>query len=295
VAASITPPDRGLTYRSVWRDLMDTPFEQGFIDAGGVRTRFVHAGDPAAPVVLMVHGTGGSWETFCSNIGPISKAFNVYAIDTLGGGYTGKPDFPYEIPRYVEHFVDFMDAMGIRRASLIGCSLGAWSACRLAVDHPGRVDKLILISVGGLKSLPAAERQGLESRRTSVQDPTWDSVSDVVSRLVYSGKMADDLIAVRQKIYMQPEMRDAMKHLLALTDPEIRERNNLKPDEWRSIKAPTLVIAHKDSPDMWLETSYEVAQLIPHAQLVEIGETSHWSHFEKPALFNQLALDFLKG
>lgn len=292
--ASATPEhDRPVPYRSVWRDLIDVPLQQAFVDAGGVRTRYLHAGDAAAPALILVHGTGGSWETFCSNIGPLSQHFSVYAFDMLGAGFTDKPDRPYEIADYGKHLTDFMDALGVERASFIGCSLGAWVIARLALTAPERIDRLVLISAAGLKQLPASFRQGFETRRASIDDPSWDNIAATLGNLLYSRRMPDDLISVRQRIYEQPAVKRVAGNLLAMADPETRERNNLKPDEWRAIRAPTLVIAHKDSPNMWLETSYEIANLIPDVTLVEMGEVDHWAHFERPEDFNRIAIDFL--
>ena len=68
--------DQGSSYRSVWRYLMQVPFKQDYIMAGGLRTRYVQAGPRDAPALLMLHGTGGHWETFCANLGPLSQRFN---------------------------------------------------------------------------------------------------------------------------------------------------------------------------------------------------------------------------
>jgi 2-hydroxy-6-oxonona-2,4-dienedioate hydrolase len=52
------------------------------------------------PVVIMLHGTAGSWEGFAENLGPLSEHFDCYAIDMIGCGYTDKPDMPYETSVY---------------------------------------------------------------------------------------------------------------------------------------------------------------------------------------------------
>ncbi len=79
-------------HRSVWLYLLDTAFTHGFIDAGGVRTRYLEAGQRGKPIVLMLHGTGGSLDTFCANIGAFADHFHVFCIDMLGSGFTGKPE-----------------------------------------------------------------------------------------------------------------------------------------------------------------------------------------------------------
>src|SRR5688572_30614026 len=225
-------------YRSIWTELRETPFRQDWIDAGGIRTRFAQAGDPKAPALIMLHGTGGSWEAFCGNLGAHAASFNCYAIDMVGSGFSDKPAYDYEISAYVDHVLKFMAAIGVTRASFIGVSLGAWVAARLAVDHPDAVTKMTLLSASGLIANKATMQ-----RFQSVDDPSWPNVAKIFDTLIHDPtNRIDDLIAVRQAVYKLPGARDAMARILVLQDPEIRERNLIAENEWRKIKAPTLVV-----------------------------------------------------
>src|SRR5271168_2847260 len=133
-------------YRSIWTELLATPFRQGWVDAGGIKTRFVQAGSESNPPLVMLHGTAGSLENFAANIAPHAEHFNCIAFDMIGSGMTAKPDFDYETQHYVKHVADFFKAMGIDKASIIGLSLGARVASRFAIDHPEKADRLILLS-----------------------------------------------------------------------------------------------------------------------------------------------------
>ena len=90
-------------YRSIWTYLNTVPHKLAFLDAGGVRTRYLEAGNPDGPVVLLLHGTAGSLENYCANYGPLARTHSVIGIDMLGCGYTDKPDRPYLIPDYAAH------------------------------------------------------------------------------------------------------------------------------------------------------------------------------------------------
>ena len=116
--------DNDDNYRSIWLDLQQASFRQGWVNAGGIRTRYAQAGRAGAPALMMLHGTAGSWEAFCRNLEAHAEHFDCYAIDMIGSGFSDKPDRDYEIPDYVEHAKNFMDAMNIGRASFIGVSLG---------------------------------------------------------------------------------------------------------------------------------------------------------------------------
>ena len=143
-------------YRSVWADLQGVAFDQGYVDAGGIRTRYLHAGSADKPGLIFLHGTGGHAEAYVRNLAAHAAHFNTYAIDMLGHGYTDKPDYDYEIPRYLDHLLAFIDAVGMDRVSLSGESLGGWVAGAFAVAHPGRVNRLVLNTAGADKVKPDA-------------------------------------------------------------------------------------------------------------------------------------------
>lgn len=283
-------------YRSVWSDLRELSFRQGWIDAGGIRTRFAQAGDPSAPALIMLHGTGGSWEAFCGNLAAHAKSFNCYAIDMVGSGFSDKPAYDYEISAYVDHTLKFMKAIGVDRASFIGVSLGAWVATRLAVDHPDAVSKMTLCAASGMIANKATMQRIQSQRFKAVDDPSWENISSIFDNLIHDPEnKIDDLIAVRQAVYKLPGARDAMARILVLQDPEIRERNLIPEEQWRAIKAPTLLIGSVDDPNIFLDTARKVATLIPNATYVEMRNVGHWPQFEDPETFNALNLRFLLG
>jgi 2-hydroxy-6-oxonona-2,4-dienedioate hydrolase len=55
-------------FESVWSDLQGVPFSQGYLDAGGVRTRYLHAGDTSKPTLVLLHGSGGHAEAYVRNL-----------------------------------------------------------------------------------------------------------------------------------------------------------------------------------------------------------------------------------
>ena len=194
--------------------------------------------------MILLHGTGGHWETFAANLGPLSAHFHCIAIDMVGCGFTDKPNVDYEIPVYVDHVLAVMDTLGIDRASFIGVSLGSWVAAREALDHPDRVDKLVFLSTAGLIATQDNMARIRAERTRAVEEPTWESIKAMFDHLIADERnRIPDLVALRQAIYRLPEMKAAMAHTLVLQDPEIRARNLISDEQWRSIAAPALVVA----------------------------------------------------
>jgi 2-hydroxy-6-oxonona-2,4-dienedioate hydrolase len=285
--------DRGRSYRSVWNYLADVDFAIRHTMADGLRTRYLEAGDPSNDTVVLLHGTGGHLETFMANVPALAERYHVLAIDMLGCGFTDKPDKPYEIADYAQHVQATLSVLGIQAAAFVGVSLGSWVAVRIALDRPDLVSSLTLISATGMFELPGVPRTVALRRGTSA-NPSWDSTRALLADLFYDEKtVVDDLVAVRQRVYSGPGVEKVMPRMLTLFDPDIRARNNFTPEEWASIGAPTLIIAHVDVDDVFLRTARAAHVLIPSNELVEIGKSSHWAHFENPGPFNAALLDFL--
>jgi len=281
-------------YRSIWIALRDVAFTQTWIEAGGISTRCVEAGPKDAPALIMLHGTGGHWETFCSNLGPLSEHFRCVAIDMVGNGFSDKPDYDYEISVYLAHLLAVMDELSIDRASFIGVSLGSWVAAKLASVHPERVDKLILLSPAGLIATEGNMARIRAERTRAVEDPNWESIKAMFDHLIAEEhNRIPDMIALRQAIYRLPDTKNVIDHVLILQDWDARHRNLLSEAEWGAIAAPALVVASGKDHNEYQNTAQRVAALMPHAQVLEMPHVRHWPHFEDPETFNRASLRFL--
>ena len=293
IASTSTPPEVA-GYRSIWLELCKVAIRQDWIEAGGISTRFVEAGQATAPPVVMLHGTGGHWETWAANLGAYSEHFRCIAFDMVGNGFSTKPDVDYDVAVYVAHVQAVMDALDVDRAVLVGTSLGSWVAARFALDYPDRVDKLVLMSAAGLLATQSNMQRIRSERTQAVDNPTWESIKAMfVNLIAEEGNRAPDLIALRQAIYRLPEMKQAIHHILALQDPEVRERNLISEQEWEQITAPAFVVASGKDHNEYENTSRRVASLMPNAQLFEMPHVRHWPHFEDPQTFNRASLEFL--
>jgi len=283
-------------FGSVWSDLQGVSVSQGYVEAAGISTRYLHSGSPDTPGLIFLHGTGGHAEAYTRNLGPHGEHFNTYAIDMLGHGYTGKPNFDYEIPRYMDHLAGFMDAVGLKSASLSGESLGGWIAGAFAVAHPERVDKLVLNTAGAEKVSPKALDALRASTLAAVEDPEWERVRSRLEWLMRRpADVHDDLVASRQRIYQRPDMLAGIHHLLCLHTIEARQKSAVKAEEWGSIKAPTLVLWTTHDPTSTVEVGRELADLIPGSRFEVMEECGHWPQFEDPATFNRISIKFLLG
>lgn len=280
----------------LWPEIANGAIRLGFVEAGGVRTRFVEAGDGAADeAVIFVHGTGGHLEAFARNLLPHAEHHRTLALDMIGHGFSDKPDHDYEIAHYVQHLLDFCDAMGVARAHLHGESLGGWIVAQFAIDHPERVATLTLNTAGGLNTDPAVMARVYAVTMKAVAEASPATVRARLEWLMNDpARVTDDLVELRLRIYTQPGFQRAMAHILCLQDMDIRLRNVLTEKSLATITAPTLVIWTDHDPTAPLATGERFVAAIPHAEpLIVMTDCAHWPQWEKADQFNTLHLDFL--
>src|SRR5258706_16243287 len=127
------------SFQSIWAELRSTSFCQGWLDAGGIQTRYLTSGKKDNPPLLLLHGVGGHAEAYVRNLKSHGEHFWTWAIDSIGHGWTEKPPVDREVDQYVDHVLRVLDTLKIEKASVSGESLGGWVASRLAIDHPDRV------------------------------------------------------------------------------------------------------------------------------------------------------------
>lgn len=286
-----------MLYASMWTDLFNVEFRQRWVDANGVSTRVLETGDPGAPAVVLIHGTGGHAEAYVRNLGPHGEYFHTYAIDMVGHGFSDKPEQAYGFQDYVEHLRSFLDAEGIERVSLSGESMGAGIAAWFALTHPNRVDRLVLNTGAALHLSPEVVERLTQLSLEAVRNPTRESVRKRLEFLVYDpDEVNEDLIATRLAIYRQPEFAKAMLAILSRhTDPVTQVANVIREDQWRSIVQPTLVLWTDHDPTAPPAAGRQVAEWIPDSRFVLMEGCGHWPQFENAETFNRCHIDFLLG
>lgn len=278
---------------TIWTTLSDTPFSLGFVQAGGIPTRSLQAGQGQA--VIFLHGTSGHLEAFVRNIPAHARNYRCHAIDMLGHGYTGKPDYPYEIPRYAEHVMAYLDACDIGQAHLAGESLGGWVAAWLASEHPERVASLQLIAAGGTKADPEVMERIRSSTTEAVMKDDRELTRARLNLLMYdpAASVSDELVEVRHAIYHRPEFQQNLHHLLCLQDMETRQRNLLRPERLARISAPTMIVWGHQNPFGAVPEAAAMQEAIPGSRLELFPECGHWPQHEQAGRYNALSLEFL--
>lgn len=282
---------------SLWPELAKGTFSLRYLDARGVRTRCLFAGEDKAGIpVLLLHGSGGHLEAYTRNILPHAEDRQVIAMDMLGHGYTDKPAYPYEIKHYIKHILDTIDALGFERVHISGESLGGWVAAKLAADYPERVDKLVLNTAGGFTATPEVMERLRTLSLAAVREPNRENVRKRLEWLMHDKRhVSEDLVDMRYQIYTQPGFVQAMESIMALQLMEVRRPNMLTDADLQRIKAETLVIWTDHDPTGAIEVGERFVKNIPNSRLEIMTGCGHWPQFEDPETFNRLQRTFLSG
>ena len=223
----------------------------------------------------------------------LSGHFRCYAPDTLGFGYT---DFPpdiagFDMDRWLEHLIGFMDNLGIEQAHFIGNSYGGALTLALAARYPDRVGRIVLMGSAGLV-FPVSE--GL--KKVWGYQPSIEAMRDLMTTFAFDPALVkEEIVVSRYQASIRPGAQEAYSSLF----PEPRQRwlDALATDEdaLRSLRHPTLIVHGREDVIVPVEQSVKFNQLIRHSELHIFGECGHWTQIEKRERFIELVIPFLKG
>ncbi len=264
-------------YTSVWDDLREVEFSQGFLQAGPYRTRYLHAGDESKPALLMLHGITGHAEAYVRNLAAHAEHFSCWAIDFIGHGYSSKPRHPLEIPHYLDQIDHVLDAIGVEKAFFTGESLGGWVTARFAQLHPRPGGEDRAQHHGRHDGQPAGHAAPLHPVDGGGEGPVVGAgqgppgMADGRPRDGHRRPDPDpsgDLPAAR--------LARRLRGQHGAADPAIRRRNMLSDDDLRAIAAPALVLWTTKDPSGPVDEARRIASLIPNAQLAVMDNCGHW-------------------
>ncbi len=283
---------------SFWTELLGLAFEVKFVDAGGVRTRVLQAG--SGEPVIFLHGISGNLEGYIRNVPAYAKEHQVHLIDMLGHGYTDKLKETLTTELLAKHVIAYMDAVGIKKAHIVGLSLGGWTAGWVAAHYPERILTATLIAAAGdPDSAPAKDPKFGEWLRDSTRAGVLNTDKALTRKrleavIAKPEDVTDELVDVRYAIYHQPEFIASLDHLLGMTDPETITRWSLTKEVLAKIECETLIIwgeedTRADSSGKWLREG------IKKSKLVIFNHTGHWPPYERADDFNAVAVPFLKN
>ncbi|MDR3214659.1 MAG: alpha/beta fold hydrolase [Bacilli bacterium] len=244
--------------------------------------------------VLLAHGSGPgvtAWANWKLVIPELSKLTRVIAPDMLGFGYTERvAGLELNMKTWMQQTVDLLDALDIEQVDIVGNSFGGALALWMAIEHPQRIRKLILMGAMGVNFEITPGLNDVWGYTPSVAN-----MSKMLNLFVYNKAIAtDDLAQMRYDASIEPgfqesfaamfpEPRQAWVDFMAYDDEAIKK-----------IKHDTLIIHGREDMVIPVSNSYKLINLIDNAQLHVFGHCGHWTQIEQSQRFTQLVANFIK-
>ncbi len=307
VSSSVSHPDGpadayGPVGRSAWRDV-DWSAHQRWVR---VRDRWCNVvdlggGDPGRPVVLFVHGLSGCWQNWLENICELAGDHRVVAVDLPGFGASEMPSERITISGYASMLDELCGELDIEAAALVGNSMGGFVGAELAIRHPQRVERLVLVAAAGLsiehmRNEPVLALLRRTENLLAFYTGWFASRSQALARRPRMRRLMVGLVAHRPDRLPaaliaeqvagsgKPGFVDAID---ALTSYPIRDRLG-------EIACPTLVVWGDKDKLVPVRDAAEFERLIPDARKVVYADTGHVPMLERPARFNADLRAFLE-
>lgn len=257
---------------------------------GGFTTNYHDVGQ--GDTVVLLHGSGpgvSAWANWNKAFPLLGDQFHLLAPDMAGFGFTERvPGAEYNMDNWVRQVVDFFDALGIEKAHLVGNSFGGALALAMAVKHPQRVDKLVLMGAMGV-SFPIT--YGLD--RVWGYEPTLANMSELLDIFTYDHSFATpELIRSRYEGSIQPGFHESFSSMFPEPRQKCVDRMAANEPYLRDIQNETLIVHGLQDRVIPVANSYRLLELIPNAQLHIFGKCGHWTQIERTAEFCDLLRDF---
>ncbi|QYJ04914.1 alpha/beta fold hydrolase [Nocardioides panacisoli] len=250
--------------------------------------------------LMMLHGGGpgaSAWSNFGSALPGFAAEYHTLLVDQPGFGGSDKPAVVGNYYRFAaEAVVALLDELGLEQVHLLGNSLGGGTAMRLALEHPDRVARLVLMGPGGLSLnlFHADPTEGVQRLMDFAGNPTREALRSFISTMVVNQDLVtDELVEERYVDATAPGAQEAMASMgMSFWNPETAEDGML----WREahrLRHHTLLTWGREDRVNPLDGAMAALKLIPKARLHVFPRCGHWAQIEAADEFREVAVAFL--
>jgi pimeloyl-ACP methyl ester carboxylesterase len=249
-----------------------------YVEVDGIRIRYKTAG--TGEQVLLLHGWGGSIESMELIFHDCARHYAVVAVDLPGHGGSGLPPKAWSVSDYAEMVLRLMDALGVRRPHVIAHSFGGRVTIKLAVGHPDRVGKIVLVDSAGVRpprSLKYSVRVACATLGRCLAKHCG-SAGEHARRLMYR-------IAASKDYANAGPLRETFVKIVN------EDLTPLLP----SVRSPTLLVWGEDDQDTPVSSAGVMQALIPDAKLIILKNAGHFSYLDQFGKFRLIVGRFLRA
>ncbi|MEK7945617.1 alpha/beta hydrolase [Pigmentiphaga sp. YJ18] len=270
-----------------------------FLDVGGLRTRYLIAGD--GPLLMLIHPVGYPAEIFARNIDELARDYTVVAPDLPGQGHSAAPAGWTGAPQALmaDQVLALASHLGFDRLAVMGSSLGGLVAARTALQAPQRVTALVLTGTGSVFNDPVGQPEVLKAvyanGSRAYAEPSLQALRARIANTCFRPPDADDILVAHMTAYALPGAAEAYRDIMDRLARSMDEGEALAFPYLEDIVARTLVIIGRDDTRTSLAAHRDGAARMRDAGLLCLNECGHLPFLEHPQRFNEAVSRFLAG
>ena len=260
------------------------------IKAAGITTNYHDLG--AGFPVLFIHGSGpgvSAWANWRLALPELARNYRVIAPDMVGFGFTDRPEgVAYDVATWVKQAVGLLDALGLDKAHIVGNSFGGAIALAMAIHHPERVGRLVLM---GSVGVPFPISDGLDA--VWGYQPSLENMKKLLDIFAYSRELVNDELAeLRYRASIRPGFQESFSAMFPAPRQRWVDAMTSAEADIRALPHETLIIHGRDDKVIPLSNSLTLLQWIERSQLHVFSRCGHWVQIEHAARFARLLNDF---
>jgi pimeloyl-ACP methyl ester carboxylesterase len=254
------------------------------------------------PPVVLIHGMLNSSRHWQAVAEALADHYTVIAPDLIGHGDSATPRGDYSLGAHAASIRDLLSVLGIERASIVGHSLGGGVAMQFFYQFPQRVERLVLISSGGLghevspmlrtAALPAVSVLLAGAAHSRVLAALWDLGARLRRRGFRHGIHVQALARALRPLE-QPGAREAFLQTLRAVIDIHGQRVGASDRLYLLESMPTLIVWGERDNTIPLVHGSRAHEAIPHSHFHSLPQAAHFPHLEDPEGLARVLLDFL--
>ena len=264
------------------------------VKAGGIEINCELSGKGTC--LVLIHGFGDNLTMWYNQVPIFAKQFQVLTYDVRGHGKTETKGDEFSMGLFADDLHNLLKALDIRKAWVLGYSMGGRIGLQFALKYPEMVIGLVLANsvVMGPDVHPMPEQMAeMREQRKQVMDLLKTGKIEIIANTMAERSLSPDFKdrepAVFQR-YKKVKMQNDPKHYLKIMQGTAADMIN--PPDLKELKCPTLIIAGKYDVFMAVDGVKSMEKDISDVT-VKIFPTGHASAIEAPGVFNQAVLDFM--
>jgi 3-oxoadipate enol-lactonase len=232
--------------------------------------------------LVLAHGAGGNHLSWWQQVPEFAKSFNVITFDHRGFGLSN--DISGRGPAaFVEDLAALLDHLGVEKTSLIGQSMGGWTAFGFAASHPERTAALVLSdTTAGIETGQTARTHAEMRKRI---DGSVEATLAGAYSITFQERAPELAFLYRQISWLNTRIHPNLLSLL------FDLKHDIRPLTEHNI--PTLLIVGEEDANVPPQTMASMAEIMPRAQLQTVPGAGHSVYFERPQEFNDLVIEFI--